>query len=75
MSRIRKALAAAGGAFITGMATALINGDQPVSQEGWLALIAGCLGAALTVGFATYQLRNEGTVIGSDPVPPGSRIV
>ncbi len=67
MSRIRKALAAAAGTFVTGMATALVNGDQPSTQEGWIALVGGCLGAAILAGAATYAVRNVGTVNGSDP--------
>lgn len=69
MARIRKALTAAGAAFVTGLTTALVNGDQPSSQEGWVALVGACLGAAILAGAATYAVRNVGTVNGSDITP------
>lgn len=79
MARIRKALFAGAAAFGTGMTTALINGDQPATTEGWVGLIAGCLAAAILAGAATYAVRNtaaDGRTLpnGSDPVP-GSRLV
>lgn len=78
MARIRKALFAGAAAFGTGMTGALINGDQPATTEGWVALIAGCLAAGILAGAATYAVRNTvaGVTLpdGSDPVP-GSRLV
>jgi hypothetical protein len=67
MARVRKALIAALAAFVTGLTTALVNGDQPDTAEGWVGLVAGCLAAALLAGAATYRVRNAGTVNGSDP--------
>lgn len=64
MSRARKALMAAAAAFGTGMTTALVNGDQPATTEGWIGLIAGCLAAAIVAAAATYSVRNEGPDIG-----------
>lgn len=60
MSRARKAVMAAAAAFATGMVTALVNGDQPATTEGWVGLIGGCLAAAIAAGVATYKVRNEG---------------
>jgi hypothetical protein len=74
MARIRKAIIAALGAFVSGMITALINGDKPATHEGWVGLVGGCLGLALAAGIATYKIPNAGTVNGSDPVP-GSRLI
>ncbi len=68
MSRVRKALTAGLGAFVTGLVTALINGDQPATAEGWVGLVGGCLGAAILAAAATYSIRNAGTINGSDPV-------
>lgn len=72
LARIRKAVMAAAGAFATGMATALINGDKPATTEGWVGLIAGCLAAAILAGASTYAVRNAGTVNGSDPLSPST---
>jgi hypothetical protein len=69
MNRVRKAIMAGVAAFATGLTTALVNGDQPATTEGWVSLIAGCLAAALVAGAATYRVRNAGTVNGSDPQP------
>lgn len=68
MARVRKAVIAAIAAFATGMVTALVNGDQPATTEGWVGLIGGCLGLALTAGVATYTVRNAGSINGSYPV-------
>lgn len=68
MQRVRKAIIAGIAAFATGITTALVNGDQPDTAEGWVGLIAGCLAAALLAGAATYRVRNAGTVNGSDPL-------
>lgn len=72
MARTRKAFMAAAAAFGSGMLTALVNGDQPATSEGWIGLVGGCLALAVTAGVATYSIRNAGTINGSDPVvvPP-----
>lgn len=63
MKRFRKAIGAGVGASIAGLTTALINGDQPATSQGWAALIGGCVGLGLLAGFATYQVRNEGPAV------------
>lgn len=70
MKRARKACAAFLAATVTGLITALVNGDQPVSPEGWAALIGGSLGLGVLAGLATYQVRNAGSDIG----PTGSSV-
>lgn len=75
MARIRKALVAGAAAGVTLMAGALVNGDQPATSVGWVALVASAAAAAVVAGFATYQVRNVGTVNGSDPVPPTTRLI
>jgi hypothetical protein len=73
-ARVRKAVLAGLAAAVSLIGGALVNGDQPATSEGWVGLIASALGAALVAGFATYQIRNAGTVNGSDPLPPSKLV-
>lgn len=66
VARIRKALVAGGtsavGAFVLGLKT-----EIPQTEEGWVALVLGSLSTGVLVGYATYRVRNAGTINGSDP--------
>lgn len=65
--RMRKAIVAGLSAGVGLMAGALVNGDGPATSVGWVALFASAAAAAVVAGFATYQVRNEGLVNGSEP--------
>jgi hypothetical protein len=75
LARIRKAVVAGVGAALAAFVSALvqsategvINRDEVAKGIG-VAIVAG-----VTVGWATYKVRNVGTVNGSDPA--GSRLV
>lgn len=69
LSRIRKALVAAGSAALAVAGTQLAKDGVPANPDGWAGLIVAMLGAAVVAGFATYSVRNAGTVNGSDPAP------
>lgn len=67
LKRIRKAIIAGVGVFAAAITSALMDGSQPASPEGWGALLGGALVGAVLAGIATYRIRNAGTVNGSDP--------
>jgi hypothetical protein len=71
MKRVRKAVTAALATIIGSLTTALVNGDQPATTEGWAALVGGAVGLGVVAGIATYTVRNEGPginpVTGSEP--------
>lgn len=69
MGRIRKALVAALGATLGAIVTALVNGGQPATREGWAALVGGSVGVGVVAGLATWGVRNAGTGQGSEPPP------
>jgi hypothetical protein len=67
LARIRKAIVAGILAWAGAIVAAAVEGGTPADAEGWLALIAGTAGLALATAWATYRVRNAGTVNGSDP--------
>lgn len=77
MNRVRKAVVAAVATAVGSLTTALVNGDQPVSTEGWAALVGGSIGLGVVAGFATYSVRNTGAGIGPNgsEVGTGSRVI
>jgi hypothetical protein len=72
VKRIRKALVAGAGAALTAV-VAGVQGGAPATSDGWVGLIVGAVGAGVLVAWATYKVRNAGTVNGSDPVSPQLR--
>ena len=68
MSRFRKAVMAAVGAAVSAIITALVNGDNPASNEGWAALIGGAVGLGIMTAIGVYFARNTapGLVDGSE---------
>ncbi len=67
MTRVRKALGAAVAAALTAIGTKVQQTGLPESRDGWLALLGAALAIGLVTGVGVYNLRNEGTVNGSDP--------
>lgn len=67
MSRIRKALGAGLLAALTLVGTKVQQTGVPADGQGWVTLLAAAVAAGIVTGAATYALRNEGTVNGSDP--------
>ncbi len=61
MSRIRKALAAAGTAGLAVLVTGLQT-EIPRTQAGWVALIGAAAGAAVVAGWVTWRIPNTPAV-------------
>jgi hypothetical protein len=61
MSRIRKALAAAGSAGLAVLITGLQT-EIPRTQAGWVALVAAAVGAAVVAGWAVWRIPNAPAV-------------
>lgn len=72
MERFRKAVVAgvlAGfGSFATAAVAAYFDNGAGVSSTEWAAILAAAVALALSTGVATYNVRNVGTVNGSDPL-------
>lgn len=72
IKRGKKAFVAGAMAALGAAAVALVgmaNGSGvPDTAQAWVALVAGCVGAGVLAGVATFNARNAGTVNGSDPV-------
>jgi hypothetical protein len=58
ISKIRKALMAAGTAAVGVLFTAITT-KAPDSSEGWAALIGAAVGAGVLAGYATWRVPNE----------------
>ncbi len=67
MTRVRKALGAAVAAALAIVGTKVQQTGLPDSRDGWLGLLGAALAAGLVTGVGVYNLRNEGTINGSDP--------
>ena len=67
--RVRKAITAGLAAAVALLGGALVNGDQPDTEAGWIALVFSAVSAGVVAGLATWRIRNAGTVNGSDPAP------
>lgn len=74
MARVRKALVAGVLAAFSVATTQVVKDGLPANPDGWAGLLGGMVAAFAVAAFATYSVRNVGTVNGSDPVG-GSRLV
>lgn len=72
LAKIRKALVAGGAAAVTAMVSSVLT-DPPSTTEGWIGLVASALGVGVAVGWATWKVRNTGTVNGSTPTTGTTR--
>lgn len=61
MSKIRKALVAAGTAGLAVLVTGLQT-EIPQTEAGWVALIGAAVGTAIVAGWATWRVRNAPAV-------------
>jgi hypothetical protein len=67
MSRIRKALVAGILAAFSVAVTQVTKDGLPANPDGWAGLLGGMAAAFAIAAFATYKVRNAGTINGSDP--------
>ncbi len=58
MSKIRKALVAAGATGLTTLLTGLLT-EVPRTEAGWVMLVFAAAGAALVAGRATWRIPNS----------------
>lgn len=61
MSKVRKALAAAGTAGLAVLITGLQT-EVPRTQAGWAALVTAAIGAAVVAGWVTWRIPNAPAV-------------
>lgn len=69
LARIRKAVVAGVGAGLAAFVAAIVQSatEGVVNRDEVSRAIGMGLAAGVTVGAATYKIRNPGTVNGSDP--------
>lgn len=58
LSKIRKAIVAAGSAAGSVVMTAVLSGNLPTSVEGVSALIGGAVAAGVVAGYVTWRTEN-----------------
>lgn len=77
LARIRKAVVAGIGAGLAAFIAALVQSatEGVVNRDEVSKAIGMAIAAAVTVGLATYKVRNAGTVNGSEPVDRAPRVL
>lgn len=66
--RARKSINAGVAAALASFVTSVFA-EVPKTRDGWITLVAASLGFGVAAAWTTYQIRNKGTVSGSEPAP------
>lgn len=70
VKRARKALVAGAGAGLAAALATWFEGGHGLTSQELAQMCGAFVVAAIPVAVATYQIRNAGTINGSDPIQP-----